>query len=95
MVTKEKLIHWLEDSHEKLEKLVAEVDCEKEIYPGWTIREILAHFTGWDDAVIASLKSHAAGGVPTGSAPRKNGRIDCFPLGSDRYCRRSRDRPYR
>ena len=31
---------------------------------------MLAHFTGWDDAVIASLKSHMAGGVPTVVADR-------------------------
>ena len=70
MVTKEELLKWLADSHKKLEQLVAQVDKEKEIYPEWTIREILAHFTGWDDAVVASLKSHAAGGIPTVVAER-------------------------
>ena len=70
MVTKDQLIQWLKESHEKIEQLVAQVDHEKEIYPGWTIREILAHFTGWDDAVVASLRSHAAGGIPTVVADR-------------------------
>jgi len=70
MATKDELIQWLEDSHEKIEQLVAQVDCDLEIYPNWTIREVLAHFTGWDDAVLASLKSHAAGGVPTVVADR-------------------------
>ena len=65
MKRKEKLIGWLEESHQNIEKLVSQVDQKLEIYPGWTIREILAHFTGWDDAVITSLKSHAVGGVPT------------------------------
>jgi hypothetical protein len=64
MATKNELIAWLEESHIKMEALVAQIDCDSEIYPGWTIREILAHFTGWDDAVLASLKSHAAGGIP-------------------------------
>ena len=60
MKSKEKLIGWLEESHQNIEKLVSQVDQNLEIYPGWTIREILAHFTGWDDAVIASLKSHCS-----------------------------------
>jgi hypothetical protein len=70
MATKDELIQWLEESHEKIDQLVAQVDRAIEIYPGWTIREILAHFTGWDDAVLASLKSHAAGGIPTVVADR-------------------------
>jgi len=65
MATKDELIQWLEESHQKIDELVAKVDCGLEIYPGWTIREILAHFTGWDAAVIASLKSHTAGRIPT------------------------------
>jgi hypothetical protein len=70
MASKDELIQQLEESHERIEKLVAQVDRDVEVYPGWTIREILAHFTGWDDAVLASLKSHAAGGVPTVAAER-------------------------
>jgi hypothetical protein len=70
MATKDELIQWLEESHEKIEQLIAQVDRDVEFYPGWTIREILAHFTGWDDAVLASLKSHVAGGVPTVVAER-------------------------
>jgi len=70
MATKDELIQRLEESHEKIEQLATQVDRDAEIYPSWTIREILAHFTGWDDAVVASLKSHAAGGVPTVVADR-------------------------
>ncbi|HBX69506.1 MAG TPA: hypothetical protein DEH25_09025 [Chloroflexi bacterium] len=70
MATKEQLIQWLEESHKKIERLVAQIDSHQEIYPDWTIREILAHFTGWDDAVVASLRSHAAGGIPEVMAPR-------------------------
>ena len=70
MVSKDALILQLEESHKNVEQLVSQIDPVQEIYPGWTIREVLAHFTGWDDAVIASLKSHAAGGVPTVVAQR-------------------------
>jgi hypothetical protein len=70
MASKEELIQQLEESHKNIEELVSQIDQNQEIYPGWTIREVLAHFTGWDDAVLASLKSHAAGGVPTVVAER-------------------------
>ena len=70
MPTKDELIAWLTESHAKIESLVAQIDSDFEIYPGWTIREILAHFTGWDDAVLTSLKSHAAGGIPVVVAER-------------------------
>ena len=70
MSSKDTLIQQLEESHKNIEQMVAQIDPSQEIYPGWTIREVLAHFTGWDDAVIASLKSHAAGGVPTVLAQR-------------------------
>ena len=70
MASKDQLIQWLEESHKKIEQIVSQIDQNQEVYPNWTIREVLAHFTGWDDAVIASLKSHAAGGVPTVVAER-------------------------
>ena len=70
MVSRAELIRQLEESHKNIEQMVSKIDLQQEIYPGWTIREILAHFTGWDDAVLASLKSHAAGGVPTIVAER-------------------------
>jgi hypothetical protein len=41
----------------------AEAHREKEIYRGWTLKEFLAHMSGWDDAVIASLRAHANGDV--------------------------------
>ena len=64
MVAKENLIQHLEQSHQDINQLTYQVDQSLEIYPGWTIRTVLAHFTGWDDAVIISHKSHAVGGIP-------------------------------
>jgi len=34
---------------------------DKELYPGWTIRHVLAHMAGWDDATATSLKAYAEG----------------------------------
>ena len=48
----------------------AEKSMEKEIYPKWTLRHMLAHMTGWDDAIIESLKAHASGKVPATPANR-------------------------
>ncbi len=70
MTSKDEMIHWLEESHRTIEQLVAQIDKERQLYPGWTIREVLAHFTGWDDAVIASLQSYSAGEMPKVVAAR-------------------------
>ncbi len=60
---KQFLIHRWEDRREKLKATVAEAEAhrEKKIYRGWRLKELLAHMSGWDDAVIASLKAHAEG----------------------------------
>jgi hypothetical protein len=70
MTSKDEMIQWLEESHQTIEQLVEQIDKKRQVYPGWTIREVLAHFTGWDDAVIASLQSYSAGEMPRVVAPR-------------------------
>lgn len=59
------LLHRFDETRIRIEELLPEIDPQKEIYPGWTIRDILAHMTGWDDATIDSLRSHATGRPPT------------------------------
>jgi hypothetical protein len=39
----------------------AETHLDKEIYRGWRLKELLAHMSGWDDAVVDSLRAHAIG----------------------------------
>jgi hypothetical protein len=70
MTTKNELIQLLGELHDKIEQLINQEDHDLGIYPGWTIFEILAPLTGWDDAVLTSLKSHLEGGVPTVVAER-------------------------
>lgn len=48
----------------RLEAAVAGIDPEGEIYAGWTIKHLLAHMAGWDDAVIAALRAHMGGQEP-------------------------------
>ena len=54
------LLQRLDAARAKVEELLPRVDATKQIYPGWTIRQMLAHMTGWDDATIASLRAHVA-----------------------------------
>lgn len=54
----EQLIRDLDEARGKIEALLPRVDPKKEIYSGWTVHHFLAHMTGWDDAVIASLRAH-------------------------------------
>ena len=40
------------------------------IYQPWRMKEVLDHITGWDDAVIASIKSFLTGDIPATPAAR-------------------------
>jgi len=52
------LLRRLDETRSNIEDLLPEVDPFKEIYPSWTIRHLLAHMTGWDDATIDALRPH-------------------------------------
>jgi uncharacterized protein (TIGR03083 family) len=54
----------------QLEELLQAADPARELYPGWTVKDLLAHITGWDDATITSLRSHVAGRTPVVLAER-------------------------
>lgn len=64
------LIERYERARAEMRVLLDHIDRNRKLYPLWTIREILAHISGWDDAIIASLRSHIAGDVPEITAPR-------------------------
>lgn len=66
----EQLIRRLEEARGKIEAMLPRVNPDKEIYPGWTLHHFLAHMTGWDDAVIASLRAHAGSQEPGTPAAR-------------------------
>jgi len=67
---KQALLQRLDSARGRLEALLPDVDPSREIYPGWTIRQLLAHISGWDDATIASLRAHVAGKPPATPADR-------------------------
>jgi hypothetical protein len=70
MNQRDELIAILEHSRTKMMAHLDEIDKDRRIYPLWTIREMLAHLSGWDDAVIAFIQSLMAGKIPATPAAR-------------------------
>jgi len=70
MTEKTFLLQRLDEARKQIKGLLAKINPSKEIYPGWTIRKMLAHITGWDDATIDSLRAHVAGREPAITAAR-------------------------
>jgi hypothetical protein len=70
MSQRDELIAMLERSRAKMVAHLDEIDKNRKIYPLWTIREMLAHLSGWDDAVIAFIQSLMAGKIPATPAAR-------------------------
>ena len=55
------LIDRLKEKREVIESLVHKTPLDKEIYTGWTIKELVAHMSGWDDVIIEALQAHTRG----------------------------------
>lgn len=55
------MIVQLDAAREQVSVLAASLSPETEVYPGWTLHELLAHFAGWDEAVTSSLRAHTGG----------------------------------
>jgi hypothetical protein len=70
MTIQARLIEQLDEARQAMRQVAEAVDPSAEIYPGWTVKEILAHITGWEDATIESLKAHIEGDVPATPASR-------------------------
>lgn len=70
MKTKIELIEQFNQTRETVRKLLPDIDVHMEIYPGWTIKEVLAHLSGWDDSTVQALQTFAAGAPPLMTAAR-------------------------
>ena len=70
MTTKMQFVKRLTRAHEEVRALLPDIDIHMEIYPGWTIKEMLAHLAGWDDAMILALRAYIAGDTPPTPANR-------------------------
>ena len=61
MKSKQQLIEQLDSARTQMEALIPLVSTEDEVYPGWTMRQVLAHIAGWDEATLAALRAHSGG----------------------------------
>jgi hypothetical protein len=61
MQDKAQLMRVFDWAHEKMRAVLPGIDCCMEIYPNWTIKEMLAHLVGWDDATAMTLRAFGAG----------------------------------
>jgi hypothetical protein len=70
MSHKEDYIARYENARAEMRVILNLVQGNPTIYQPWRMKEVLDHITGWDDAVIASIKSFLAGEVPATPASR-------------------------
>jgi len=70
MSTKMQFIKRLTQARNEVRALLPGIDIHMKIYPAWTIKEVLAHLAGWDDATILALKAYITGEIPPTPADR-------------------------
>ena len=70
MSSREDYIQRYEAARQEMREILKLAKGNPEIYQPWRMKEVLDHITGWDDAVIASIKSFLAGEVPATPASR-------------------------
>jgi hypothetical protein len=70
MGKREEILKTIESSHATMMAQLNEIDKQQKIYPLWTIREIIAHLSGWDDASIGFINALLNGETPPIPAPR-------------------------
>jgi len=70
MSDRETYIQRYEAARAELREIVKLAQGNPTIYQPWRMKEVLDHITGWDDAVIASIKSMLAEEIPAVTAPR-------------------------
>ena len=54
----------LKESRRALSRAVRHCPVQVEISPGWTIREVIIHITGWDLVVDRALRAYLQGDPP-------------------------------
>lgn len=70
MTIRENILQTYLQSHAAIMTQLDEIDKNRKIYPLWTIREIVAHLSGWDDAAIAFLDAVSKSEIPATPAMR-------------------------
>lgn len=64
MNTVDELIAILEHPRLKMMACLEQIDVNRQVYSLWTIREVLAHLSGWDDAAVGFMKAILANETP-------------------------------
>jgi hypothetical protein len=57
----QRLIEQLDEAHDRMRAVLVDVDPRMSMSPTWTVKEVLAHVAGWDDATIEMLRAHVTG----------------------------------
>jgi len=64
-MSKTKLLQEIQDEHQRLEKTLAIVNAEQMVIPGviddWTVKDILAHITVWEQRMVGWIADAARG----------------------------------
>jgi hypothetical protein len=58
---RQRLVEQLDEAHEKLRAVLVGIDPTMAMSPTWTVKEIIGHIAGWDDATIEMLRAHVTG----------------------------------
>ena len=67
---KEELLQVYKKSQADITSQLDEIDKNRKIYPLWTVREIIAHLSGWDDSITGMLNALLKGETPPTPAAR-------------------------
>jgi len=64
MSEKNRYLQWFDQARAEMRSVLEVVDPGWEVYPGWRMRENIAHITGWEEVTIKSLRAYLDGGEP-------------------------------
>ncbi|HEX2997540.1 MAG TPA: DinB family protein [Anaerolineales bacterium] len=70
MSDRETFIQRLSTARAEMCEIVRAAQNNPTIYAPWRMKEVLDHITGWDDAIIASIRSMLSGEIPATPAAR-------------------------
>ena len=63
-VNKDDLIAKMVHARQMLDAALERLAPQAEIYPAWKLKQLLDHFTGWDELVAGAFRTHAQGDMP-------------------------------
>jgi hypothetical protein len=55
------LIQLLTEARRSMLSALEGVDKNAEVFPGWPVKNFLAHLAGWDEATVTALRAHREG----------------------------------